>query len=90
MKLNQETVITFEKEFNCPILEMFYTKEDNKWYVCFEEYYLIEGIEQDTHLEDVLNAIKKYDNVECITDEVYSDDDKKNSFFEQVTFQWTE
>mgnify|MGYP007122058204 CR=1 FL=1 len=90
MKINNEIVLKLEKELSCPILEMFYTTDDNKWYVCFEEYYVIEGKEQRTHLGEVLEAIKKYDNIEFVTDEVYLDDDKENTYFEQVTFQWEE
>ena len=88
--ITHEIVLILSKELNCPILELFYTKEDNKWYVCFEEYYVIEGKEQRTQLGEVLEAIKKYDNIEFITDEVYSDDDKEDTYFEQVTFQWEE
>jgi hypothetical protein len=88
--ITHEIVLNLSKELNCPILELFYTKEDNKWYVCFEEYCTIEGKEQIVRLDDVLNEIKKYDNIEFITDEVYSDDDKEDTYFEQVTFQWEE
>ena len=86
MKINEDIVLQIEKETKCPILEMFYTKEDNRWYVCFEEYTIIDGKNQIVHLDDVLKRLKEFDNVEYITDESYVDDE--DNYFEQITFQW--
>lgn len=88
MNINEKIVLKMEKELECPILEMFYTEEDNHWYVCFEEFYRIEGEDQDTHLDKVIEEVKKYDNVKYLTDEVYVDDNRPDTYFEQVTFQW--
>ena len=86
-KINQYIVKRIEDTTHCPILEMFYTEEDNTWYVCFEEYTCIKGQEQLVHLDDVLKAIEVYDNIEYLTNETYEGDDY-DTWFEQITFQW--
>ena len=88
MKINKEIVLDIEKKTKCPILEMFYTKDDNHWYVCFEEYIVINGESQIVHLDEVINELEKYNNIECFTNEVYYDDTKEDTYFEQITFQW--
>ena len=88
MKINKEIVLDIEKKTKCPILEIFYTKDDNHWYVCFEEYIIINGESQIVHLDEVMNELKKYDNIKYFTNEVYYDDTKENTYFEQITFQW--
>ena len=90
MKINHEIVKQIEKDTECPILEMFLTKDDGYWYVCFEEYTLIEGEDQIVHLDEVMEAIEKYDNIEWFSNEVYTDDEREETYFEQVTFQWRE
>lgn len=89
MNINHEIVLEIAEKTKCPIMEMFYTPEDDRWYVCFEEDIVIKGEGQLVHLDDVLEEIKKYDNVEYIINEVY-EDDEEDSYFEQVTFQWKE
>lgn len=88
MKINKAIVLDIEKKTKCPILEMFYTEEDNHWYVCFEEYIIINGEQQIVHLDEVMNELKKYDNIEYFTNEVYYDDTREDTYFEQITFQW--
>lgn len=90
MKINHNIVLQIEKETKCPILEMFYTEDDNKWYVCFEEYTVIEKENQIVHLDDVLDEIKKYNNIENLINETYVDDEKEDTYFEQITFEWEE
>lgn len=90
MKITSDIVLQMEKDLKCPILEMFYTKDDDRWYVCFEEYITIEGKDQIVHLDDVLEEIKKYDNIENIVNECYIDDEKEDTWFEQITFEWWE
>ena len=87
MKINKNTVLEIEKQTKCPILEIFYTHEDNYWYACFEEDTVIKGKNQTVHLNDVLNEIEKYDNIEYLTNECY-EGNEKDSWFEQITFQW--
>ena len=86
MKINEDIVLQIEKETKCPILEMFYTNEDKTWYVCFEEYTVIDGKNQVVHLNEVLERLKEFDNLEYIKNELYIDDE--NNYFEQITFQW--
>lgn len=88
MNISEDIVLDMEERLECPILEMFYTRDDNRWYVCFEEYIVVEGVDQIVHLDDVLDEIKKYDNVENVVNETYCDDRKPDTFFEQVTFEW--
>ena len=93
MLIDKKTVLDIEKITKCPILEMFWTKDDNRWYVCFEEDIIINGKDQITHLDDVLKEIKKYDNIENIVNEVYSEvysTDGDYKYFEQITFEWKE
>ena len=90
MKINKNIVYELEKKYNCPILEMFYTNDDGYWYVCFEQYICILGKGQTVSLDEVLEEIQKYDNVEYLSNEVYNDDERDNTYFEQITFQWKE
>lgn len=87
MLINKDIVIDIAKKTKCPILEMFWINDSNKWYVCFEEYIVIKGENQTVHIDDVLKEIEKYDNVENIVNEIYIGDEP-NSYFEQVTFEW--
>ena len=89
MLIDKKTVLDIEKITKCPILEMFYTPEDDKWYVCFEEDIVIKGKKQIVHIDNVLEEIKKYNNIEYIVNKVY-EGDEEDSYFEQVTFQWKE
>ena len=89
MLINKNIVLDIEKKTECPILEMFWTKDDDRWYVCFEEDIVIGGKNQIVHIDDVLEEIKKYSNVENIVNKVYSGDEE-NSCFEQITFEWKE
>ena len=88
MKINEKIVLEIEEKTKCPILEMFYTEDDGYWYVCFEEFLTKNGIEQIVHLDDVLEKIEKYTNIEYLTNEVYIDDN--DDWFEQITFHWKE
>ena len=90
MKINHNIVLELEKKCKCPILEMFWTEDDNRWYVCFQEDIVIDGVDQIVHLDEVMSEVKKYDNIEWFTNEVYIDDDNHDTWFEQVTFQWEE
>lgn len=87
MKINEKIVLEISEKTKCPILEMFYTEEDDRWYVCFEEDLSINGVNQIVHLDDVLEEIKKYDNIEYLTNETYEGDEDVD-YFEQITFQW--
>lgn len=89
MLIDKKTVLDIEKNTQCPILEMFWTRDDDRWYVCFEEDIVIKGKDQIVHIDDVIEEIKKYDNVENIVNEIYSADEK-DSYFEQITFEWKE
>ena len=89
MNINHEIVLEIAEKTKCPIMEMFSTPDDDRWYVCFDEDIVIKGENQIVHLDDVLEEIKKYDNVEYIINEVY-EGDEEDSYFEQVTFQWKE
>ena len=89
MKINKNIVLNLEKYYECPILEMCYSKNDGYWYVCFDEWTCIKGENQTVHLNDILEAIKKYDNIEYLTNEAYCGDEE-DTFFEQVTFLWKE
>lgn len=91
VSINHEIVKQLSKDTECPILEMFFTKDDGYWYVCFEEYIVINGEDQIVHLDEVMEAIEKYDNIEWLTNETYFDDEKGGeTYFEQVSFQWRE
>lgn len=92
VSINHEIVLKIEEETKCPILELWKPKDPkDTWYVCFEEYTLIDGEDQIVHLDEVMEAIDKYDNIEWFTNEVYFDDEKGGeTYFEQVTFQWRE
>ncbi|MBO5478529.1 MAG: hypothetical protein J6J36_08215 [Clostridia bacterium] len=89
MLIDKKIVLDIEKTTQCPIMEMFYTPEDNRWYVCFDEDIVIKGKNQIVHIDDVLKEIKKYDNIENIVNEIY-EGNEEDSYFEQVTFQWKE
>lgn len=89
MLIDKKTVLDIEKTTQCPIIEMFYTPEDDRWYVCFEEDIIIKGKNQIEHLNDVLEEIKKYNNIEYITNEIY-EGDEENNYYQQITFQWKE
>lgn len=90
MKINKEIVLELEKKYDCPILEMFYTKDDGYWYVCFEQYICVLGKGKIVGLDEVLEEVQKYDNVEYLNNEVYCDDEQIDTYFEQITFQWKE
>lgn len=89
MLINKDIVMDIVKKTECPISEMFWTKDDNRWYICFEEDIVINGKEQVTNLDKVLEEIEKYSNIENIVNEIYVADEE-NSYFEQVTFEWKE
>ena len=89
MLIDKKIVLDIEKTTQCPIMEMFYTTEDDRWYVCFDEDIVIKGKNQIVHIDDVLKEIKKYDNIENIVNEIY-EGNEEDSYFEQVTFQWKE
>lgn len=89
MLINKDIVLEIEKKTKCPILEMFYTKDDGYWYVCFEEDIVVEGINQVVHLDDVLEELKQYENIEQLTNNIYNGEEE-NSYFEQITFEWKE
>lgn len=89
MLIDKKIVLDIEKTTQCPIMEMFYTPEDDRWYVCFDEDIVIKGKNQIVHIDDVLKEIKKYDNIEHIVNEIY-EGNEEDSYFEQVTFQWKE
>ena len=88
MNISKDIVLEIEEKTKCPILEMFYTKDDEYWYVCFDEYITKNNVDQIVHLDDVLEEVKEYENVEYLTNEVYIDDN--GDWFEQITFQWRE
>lgn len=88
MKINKEEVLKLEKELDCPIVEMF--DDGNKWYVCFEQYFVIEGENQKVSIDDLAEEVQKYDNVENFMNEFYIDETKNDSWFKQVTFEWEE
>lgn len=89
MLINKDIVMDIVKKTECPISEMFWTKDDNRWFVCFEEDVVINNEEQITHLDKVLEEIEKYSNIENIVNEIYVADEE-NSYFEQITFEWKE
>lgn len=86
-KINHQIVKQLSEEIGCPILEMFKPIDNDKWYVCFEEYTYIDGEDQIVHLDEMLEALEEYDNIENLTNEVYEDD---FNYFEQITFEWSE
>ena len=90
MNINHKIVLEIEERTKCPILEMFWTKDDNKWYVCFQEDIEINGVDQIVHLDDVMAEVKEFDNIENFTNEVGLDYDEDEIWFEQVTFEWEE
>lgn len=90
MRINHEIVKQLEQETGCPILELFQADATGRWYVCFEEYTCIEGEDQWIHLDALMEAVEKYDGVEYLENEVYTDDEREDTYFEQVTFQWVE
>lgn len=90
MKINHEIVLKLEETTGCPILEMFEENGTGRWYVCFEEYTRIEGEDQIVHLDELMEQVEKYDGVEWFDNEVYTDDEREETYFEQVTFQWVE
>lgn len=86
MDITKDIVLELEKKLKCPILEMFYDGEE--WYVCFEQDIVVDGVGQIVSLDEVMDEVKKYDNVENFTNEVYADDFKDDTWVEQVTFTW--
>lgn len=89
MDINHDIILNLEKKIKCPILELF--KDDsNCWYVCFEEYICIKGINQLVHIDELLKELDKYDNIKYLTHECYIDDEQDDTWYEQVSFQWIE
>ena len=86
-RINKNIVRLLSDKTKCPILEMFYTKDDNHWYVCFEEYTFYEGKDQIVHIDDLLNELRNFNNIKFLSHNVYQE---ANDYYEQVSFMWKE
>ena len=85
--INQDIVRLLSDKTKCPILEMSYSTDDNHWYVCFEEYTFFQGKNQIVHIDELLEELRNFDNIDFLTHEVYEDN---GDYYEQISFLWKE
>ena len=90
MKINHEIVLEISEKTECPILELDEPDNRGYWFVIFDEYIVINGEDQVVHLDEVMEELDKYDNIEYFTNEVYIDENQEETYYEQVSFQWKE
>ena len=93
MKINAKSIDKLVAQFDDCTIEELYEKHKvmGNWVIITCD--LKQGVEEDgTEYVDggifsVLNELKKFNNIENLTDEIFNNDD--DTWFEYVSFEWT-